>query len=178
MSGMAESTDDSEVRVYLQSKLRRASVLMSNLSNRKKTVLRVIETVVQCQPLYFKKGRSFLKPMTMKSVAEQLDLNESTISRAIQNKFILCPLGIVSLKSLFTCPVNARPDNSAASSAEVKEKIKEIIKTEDKTRPLSDQRIMAELGKSDFAISRRTVAKYRDELGILSAAGRKTYQEE
>lgn len=175
---MAESTDDSEVRVYLQSKLRRASVLMSNLSNRKKTVLRVIETVVQCQPLYFKKGRSFLKPMTMKSVAEQLDLNESTISRAIQNKFILCPLGIVSLKSLFTCPVNARPDNSAASSAEVKEKIKEIIKTEDKTRPLSDQRIMAELGKSDFAISRRTVAKYRDELGILSAAGRKTYQEE
>jgi RNA polymerase sigma-54 factor len=113
----------------------------------------------------------------MVSIAKQLGLNESTVSRAIQDKFILSPFGIISLKSLFASPVNTSRDNSISSSATVQEKIKEFIRLEDKTHPLSDQKIAVKLQQSNIAIARRTVAKYREELNIPSMVKRKIYGE-
>lgn len=175
-SRMAESTDDNDVKKYLKNKIKRASALIDDISNRKTTILRIIEMVVKLQPQYFKVGSYCLKPMSMKSLAGQLGLNESTVSRTIHDKFILCPLGMIPLKAFFTHPVNAGENGSAASVAAVKENIKKIIQKENRTRPLSDQEIAVELSRCNMTIARRTVAKYREELAIPSMAKRKIYR--
>ncbi len=121
----------------MKDKIKRAS-LLGDISDRKKTIQkRIIELVVKQQPRYFKSGSSFLEPMTMKSLAEQLGLNESTVSRAIQDKFILCPLGTVPLKALFIHPACTGQSGSMVSPSMVKEKIKGIIQTENQDHPFS-----------------------------------------
>ena len=172
---LAKNSDDAEVRKYLRSNIKRAAFLINDVSGRKKTILRIIEVIVKLQPLYFDHGRTFLKPMSMVSIAKQLSLNESTVSRAIQDKFILSSFGIIPLKSLFASPINTNQDNHVSSSAMVQEKIKEIIKLEDRISPLSDQKIVMKLQQSNISIARRTVAKYRKKLNIPSMIKRKIY---
>lgn len=173
---MAQNTDDPNVKKYLKDKIKRASALIDDISNRKKTILRIIEMIVKLQPQYFKGGSPFLKPMSMKFLAEQLGLNESTVSRTIQDKFILCPLGMVPLKTFFTHSVQAGKGGSATSVVTIKEKIKKIIQLEDRARPLSDQEIAVELSRCNMTIARRTVAKYREELAIPPMMKRKIFE--
>jgi RNA polymerase sigma-54 factor len=173
---LVKSTNDRETLVYLNERIQHASSLMLEIAHRKRTFLRILELIVQRQPLCFEKGRSALKPMSMGSVAEELGLHESTVSRAVQNKFILCSFGTVNMKSFFTSGIALGNGSSFLASEAVQLKIKEIIKEEDHASPLSDQQIVAELQQSSgISISRRTVAKYRDELHIPSSSKRKVY---
>ena len=171
---LARKTDNFETQKYLEGKINRAVRLINDIGMRKKTIFRIVDVVVKLQPHYFKKGKSFLKPMTMKRVAELLNLNESTISRAVQNKFILCPWGTVSLKSLFTSPLRMVYGSDFASTNAVKEQIQSMIRLESKEHPLSDQKITDRLQKEKgIAVSRRAVAKWREELAIPTSAQRK-----
>lgn len=170
---LAEHPDNKETEKYLKDKIKSASSMIFGMSIRKKTITRVLEKIVELQPLYFDKGTAFLQPMTMKTIAEQLEVNESTVSRAIQNKFILCGWGIISIKSLFTYSFNTAENGLIFSSASVKQKIKGLIESERKEAPLSDQAISLNLKESGILISRRTIAKYRNQLDIPSASHRK-----
>lgn len=173
---LAKNTNDKETLVYLNERIQHASSLILEIASRKRTFIRILELIVQRQPLYFEKGRSGLKPMSMGSVAEELGLHESTVSRAVQNKFILCSFGTVSMKSFFTSGITLGNGSSSLSSEAVQSKIEEIIEAENSACPLSDQQIVAKLQQSSgISISRRTVAKYRDELHIPSSSKRKVY---
>lgn len=173
---LAKSTNDKETLVYLNERIQHASSLILEIASRKRTFIRILELIVQRQPLYFEKGRSALKPMSMGSVAEELGLHESTVSRAVQNKFILCSFGTVNMKSFFTSGIAIDDGSSFLSPEAVRSKIEEIIEAEDRACPLSDQQIVAKLQQSSgISISRRTVAKYRDELHISSSSKRKVY---
>ena len=112
--------------------------------------------------------------MTMKQIAERLGLNESTVSRAVQDKFILCPTGLVSIKSLFTAQLRTE-GSDGISAAEAKSRIQQYIDAEDKKSPLSDQAIASKMQAQGIVLSRRTVAKYRSELNIPGTAKRKVY---
>lgn len=173
---LAQTTDDKEARKYIREKIAGASSLIREISNRSSTICRILEKIVGLQPSYFSKGPSGLKPMTMKEIAKELGLNESTVSRAVQDKFILCPAGLVSIKSLFTAELGSLGQGTGVSAAEVKEKIRRCIHSEDKESPLSDQAIVLQLLKQGTVLSRRTVAKYRGELKIPVMAKRKIYQ--
>lgn len=172
---LARTAGDKETQKYIREKLARASSLIREVSSRSSTILRVLETIIELQPSYFRKGRSGLKPMTMREVAKKLNLNESTVSRAVQEKFILCPFGLVSIKSLFTAQLG-NSENTGVSAAKAKERIQNCIDLEDKKAPISDQAIVSELWKQGIVLSRRTVAKYRNELNIPGMAKRKIYR--
>lgn len=115
----------------------------------------------------------FLKPITQKEIADKTGLHESTVSRAVSNKFIQTPRGLFELKFFFTSSLTSA-DGDAASSESAKKRIKNLIDDEDKQKPLSDQAITTLLGKEGLHLSRRTVAKYREELRYLSSAKRKS----
>lgn len=172
---MADQTDDKATEKYLKTKIRQAASFMQELTFRKKTIVRVLEKIVELQRGYFESGKAFLSPMSIMDLAQQLDLSESTISRAIQNKYILCQYGAVSLRALFTSKVKSSDQNEDFSSSYVKGKIKDLITNENKNRPLSDQNICDNLNLFGMIISRRTVAKYRDEMRIPSAARRRYF---
>lgn len=172
---LAQTTDDKETQKYIKEKMARASLLIHEISERASTVSRILKKIVELQPSYFSKGIASLEPMTMKEIAKELDLNESTVSRAVQDKFILCSFGMVSIKSLFTAQLGNPVNGTVVSVAEVKKKIQKCIDTEDKKIPLSDQAIVSELRKQKITLSRRTVAKYRSELNIPVMAKRKVY---
>ncbi|WP_326975074.1 RNA polymerase factor sigma-54 [Caproicibacter sp. BJN0012] len=171
---MAQITEDEKTKKYIREKIIKASLLIDAISDRASTISKILEKIIEFQPFYFSKGTSCLSPMTMTSVAEQLGLNESTVSRAVQDKFILCPWGIVRLKSLFTQKLTGSDSNQVFSSVYVKDKIKEMISTERKERPLSDQKIALALNRIGILISRRTVSKYRESLEVFPAAKRKS----
>ena len=141
---------------------------------RKSTLLRILEKTVEKQKEYFDKGQKYLKPMTMKEMAEELGIHESTVSRAIKDKYILTSLGTVKIKDLFTTGLSkSQGDGEDVAVVNIKKQIKEMIDEEDKKKPLSDQAICDELNKKSLNISRRTVAKYREEIGIKSSSKRK-----
>lgn len=171
---LAQTAEDQEARKYIREKITTASSLIREVSQRTGTVARILEQIIDLQPAYFESGTSGLKPMTMKQIAERLGLNESTVSRAVQDKFILCPAGLVSIKSLFTAQLRTE-DSSGVSAAEVKNRIQQCVDSENKEDPLSDQAIVAKMQAQGIVISRRTVAKYRGELNIPVMAKRKVY---
>ena len=127
--------------------------------------------MVQLQPDFFRAGRQALRPMTMQQVADRLSGHISTVSRAVNGKYIDTPTGVVALRSLFSAPLPA--GGAAVSAAGVKERLRELIRQEDKRRPLSDSELCAALQAQHIRISRRSVANYRGELGILPAALRR-----
>lgn len=138
------------------------------------TLSRVTEAIMEKQIDFFEKGTTFLKPMTLKEIADQVGLHESTISRATSNKYAQTPRGMFELKYFFSSALNTAYGD-AASSESVKAKIKQLIDTEDRKKPYSDQTLTDLLMKEGISISRRTVAKYREELGIGSSEKRVRY---
>ena len=133
-----------------------------------------MKAILDYQMDFFEKGPMFLKTMTLKKIAEMVNVHESTVSRAINGKYVQTPRGIFEIKYFFKSGVDNQ-DGEAISSESIKKMIKSYVSGEDASKPLSDQHIADLLVKEGYMISRRTVAKYRDELGILSSSKRKRY---
>jgi len=158
---------------YVQEKLRSAVWLIRSIHNRQKTIYKVTEAIVRRQRDFFEKGVQQLKPMILKDVANDIGMHESTISRVTTNKFVHTPVGIFELKYFFNSSIQAADGSDSLASEAVKEKIRQMIQKEDQKNPLSDQKIVELLRSDNIDIARRTVAKYRDMLGILSSGKRK-----
>jgi RNA polymerase sigma-54 factor len=165
---------DPKAKEYIQDKLRSAQWLMRSIDQRHKTVVRVTECIVEKQREFFERGIDYLKPMILRDVADTVQLHESTISRVTNSKYVNTPQGMFELKFFFNPAIHRDHDGDIASRS-VKHAIKKIIGEEDARDPYSDQKIVAILAQQDIVIARRTVAKYRDILGILSSAARKTH---
>ena len=158
---------------YVQEKLRSAVWLIRSIHNRQKTIYKVTEAIVKRQRDFFEKGVQQLKPMILKDVASDIGMHESTISRVTTNKFVHTPVGIFELKYFFNSSIHSADGGDSLASEAVKEKIKKMISKEDPKNPLSDQKIVEILLADNVEIARRTVAKYRDVLGILPSSRRK-----
>jgi RNA polymerase sigma-54 factor len=160
-------------RDYIQEKLRSAVWLIKSIHNRQKTIYRVMESIVKYQRDFFEKGVQHLKPMVLREVANDIGVHESTISRVTTNKYVHTPVGTFELKYFFNSGIATQDGGGDVASEAVKEKIKNLIAKEDARRPLSDQKIVELLAEDGIDIARRTVAKYRESLGVLSSARRK-----
>ena len=159
---------------YLQEKLKAAHWLIKSIQQRQKTILRVTEKLVERQNDFFEKGAEHLKPMVLRDIADDIGMHESTISRVTSNKFVHTPQGIFELKYFFNSSVSMSGGDSLAS-ASVKKIISDIIGKEDPRHPLADQKIVEILEDRGIQLARRTVAKYREQLGILPSSKRKKY---
>jgi RNA polymerase sigma-54 factor len=158
---------------FIGEKLKSAQWLIRAIEQRRRTIIRVTECIVEKQRDFFERGVSFLKPMILRDVAEAVSMHESTISRVTTNKYVHTPQGLFELKYFFNSSIRRTSEEDIASES-VKQAIKQLIDVEDKLNPLSDQTIVEMLfDKSGVQIARRTVAKYREMLGILSSSKRK-----
>jgi len=164
----------SQASAFISNKLSSAMWLIKSLEHRKNTLYNVVKAILDYQMDFFEKGPMFLKTMTLKKIAEMVSVHESTVSRAISGKYVQTPRGIFEIKYFFKSGVDNQ-DGEAISSESIKKMIKSYVSGEDASKPLSDQHIADLLVKEGYMISRRTVAKYRDELGILSSSKRKRY---
>ncbi|MFP7297304.1 RNA polymerase factor sigma-54 [Neobacillus niacini] len=166
---------DSQVGRFLQEKFQDYQWIQRSIEQRKETLTRVTRKIVEKQTLFFQKGSEYLVPMTMKEIASELDIHESTVSRAVKDKYIQTPVGTFSLKSFFTSTIQT-VSNENTSSSQVKNAIADMIEKENKQSPLSDQDIVERLKSTQgIVVSRRTIAKYRDQLGIQSSSKRKRF---
>ncbi|MFC1824803.1 RNA polymerase factor sigma-54 [Thermodesulfobacteriota bacterium] len=157
---------------YIQEKLKSAAWLIKSIHQRQRTIYRVTESIVRFQRGFFSKGVTHLKPLVLRDVAEDIQMHESTISRVTTNKYVHTPQGVYELKFFFNSAINSIEGDSIASES-VKEYLKNIIKSEDKAKPYSDQEIAEILKKLNISVARRTVAKYREMLGILPSRKRR-----
>ena len=164
---------DPSAKEFIGEKLRNAQWLIKAIEQRRKTIIKVTECIVEKQRDFFERGSSFLKPMILRDVAETVGMHESTISRVTTNKYVHTPQGTFELKYFFNSSIRRTSEEDIASES-VKQSIKKIIAAEDKQNPLSDQAIVEILEKDEgIQIARRTVAKYREMLGILASSKRK-----
>lgn len=157
---------------YVQDKLRSAQWLIRSIQQRQRTIIKVAESILKFQREFFDKGIAHLKPLILRDVAEDIGMHESTVSRVTTAKYVHTPQGIFELKFFFNSGISRTNGEDLASQA-VKSKIKELVDSEDPKRPHSDQKIVELLKKGGIDIARRTVAKYREQLGILSSSKRK-----
>jgi RNA polymerase sigma-54 factor len=160
-------------KMYVQERLRSAKWLIQSIHQRQRTIYKVAQSIVKFQREFLDNGPCFVKPLVLKDVAVDIGMHESTISRVTSNKYAHTPHGIFELKYFFSPKINTtnRADNMSAQS--VVEKIRNIYATEDATKPLSDQSVLEILRGSGIDIARRTITKYREAMGILSACKRK-----
>jgi RNA polymerase sigma-54 factor len=162
-----------EEKQFLDEKLRSATWLLKSLDQRNRTIYRVTESILNFQREFFDNGVRYLKPLNLRGVAGDLGLHESTISRVTSNKYLSCSHGIFCFKFFFSSALHS--NTGEVSSTSVKDLIKKIISEEDARKPLSDQRVVAMLKANNVIIARRTVAKYREELKILSQNQRRKF---
>jgi RNA polymerase sigma-54 factor len=160
-----------EHKAYLTERVRAASWLIKSIQQRQQTIFRVTESIVKFQRAFFEHGVSHLKPLVLKDVADDIGMHESTVSRVTTEKYVHTPQGLFELKFFFTSGI--KTDTGDISSSSVKDQIKTIIAAESPTNPISDQQIVDMLKAKNIDIARRTVAKYRETLGIPSSSQRK-----
>lgn len=163
---------DAQTQVYLQDKLRGASWLIRSIQMRNRTMGRVMQSIVRMQIDFFEHGVGHLKPLILREVAQDVGLHESTISRVTSNKYVHTPQGIYPLKFFFNSSIACLSGEGLASQS-VRSHIQRLIGSEQARAPLSDQRLVELLREHDIDIARRTVAKYRDMLGIAPSSRRK-----
>jgi len=171
---MAQSGSSSEVRDYIQEKIRAGKFLIKSIHQRQQTILNIAREIVNRQRAFMDKGVAFLKPLTMVQVAEVVGVHETTVSRAVSGKYMQTPQGVFEMKYFFTSGIQTS-DGAGMSNTSVKDKISDIFSREDRTKPLSDQEVVHMLESEGIHIARRTVAKYRSELNILPSNLRKEY---
>lgn len=169
---LKNSNSDNDTKKYIKEKLNSALSLINNIEHRKSTILKISECILDNQKEFFYKGIEFIKPMTMKYIANELGINESTISRGVNGKYILTPFGTFELKYFFSSSIDT-DGSDCISSISIKKIIRDKISEENKDKPLSDDKLSKILKEEGINIARRTVAKYREELGILSSSKRK-----
>jgi RNA polymerase sigma-54 factor len=167
-----DSSDAKDTKNYVQDKVRSAMWLIKSIHQRQRTIVKVMQSIIQHQNEFFEKGVAYLKPLNLRDVADDIGMHESTVSRVTTNKYAHTPQGIFELKYFFNSSIN-RVDGDAIASESVKEKIRKIITSEDPRRPLSDQRIAEMLKTRNIDIARRTVTKYRESMNILSSTKRR-----
>jgi len=165
---------DSDTTEFIKEKLAQALWVIRSIEQRRMTIYNVVKSIVKFQRDFFEKGEKCLKPLTLKEVADDINMHESTVSRAINGKYVQTPRGLFELKYFF-CSGFSTNQGEDISSTSIKAIIKEIIDGENQRKPFSDQKISDILKKRGINISRRTVAKYRDELGIPASSVRKQY---
>ncbi|MFA6217023.1 MAG: RNA polymerase factor sigma-54 [Candidatus Omnitrophota bacterium] len=164
---------DPKTREFITNKLRKALELIKAIEKRKSTLRRVVNTITEIQGEAIREDLSQMKPLTFKEIADKLDLHESTVCRVVMNKYAKTPCGVIALKNFFSSHIHHKNGESISSTV-VKSRIKELIDKENKKQPLSDQDIVKILSSEDnLNLARRTVAKYREELKILSSTFRK-----
>lgn len=162
----------SEAKEYIKQKIQSANNIIKSIEQRRDTIRKIVEVIIDTQYDFFKNGNMHLKPLTMKQIADKIGMHETTVSRAVANKFAKTPQGIITLKYFFSAGFQSA-DGDMISSRGVMEKIRNIIDDEDKSSPCSDDDITKVLNDEGIPVARRTVAKYREELGILSSRMRK-----
>ncbi len=165
---------EKETETYIKEKLKSALWLIKSIHNRQKTILKVARSIVEKQRDFFDFGVEYMKPLTLKDVADELGIHESTVARVVKNKYMQTPRGVFELKYFFTSKLSTSSGIDVSAMA-VKEKIKKIIENENRKKPYSDSEIVKILKSQGIKIARRTVAKYREELGIESSSKRKIY---
>jgi RNA polymerase sigma-54 factor len=163
-----------EAKEFIQGRLKNAKWLIQTIEQRRRTMIKVMEAIVEEQREFFEKGAASLRPLTLQQVASKIGMHESTVSRVTTNKYVQTPRGVYELKYFFSSSLSTE-DGEEVSAKSAKMRIKAIIAKEDTRRPLSDQKIADILKKDGLIIARRTVAKYREQLNILPARHRKQY---
>ena len=167
-----EGAAQEEARQYLQEKVRAATWLIKSIQQRQQTLMKVTQSIFKFQVEFLEHGVSHLKPMVLRDVAEDIHMHESTVSRATANKYVHTPQGLFELKYFFQSAISTGTGEDVASES-VKQKIRQIIDGEDPRAPYSDQYIATTLSTDSIEIARRTVAKYREAMGILPSSRRR-----
>lgn len=157
---------------FMKERLKSAMSILHGLKQRQVTLYRVIDAIFEEQALFLNDGEKALKPLTMRVISERLQVHESTVSRAVHNKYVRTQFGVYELKHFF-CSALPTHEGDFASAKQIKIRLKELISKENKQNPMSDQKIVKILNQEGVRISRRTVTKYREELNLLSSALRK-----
>jgi RNA polymerase sigma-54 factor len=163
---------EGENKEFISNKLNSANWMIQAIEQRRQTMLKVMNYIVDRQREFFEKGVQFLKPLTLREVAEVINMHESTVSRVTNEKFVQTPRGVLPLKFFFSSGL-ATADGDDVSARGIKAQLQKLVQEEDPKHPLTDQAIVNILRESGVQIARRTVAKYRDQLGVLSARMRK-----
>ncbi len=163
---------DGESKEFISSKLNSANWMIQAIEQRRQTMLKVMNYIVDRQREFFEKGVQYLKPLTLREVAEVINMHESTVSRVTNEKFVQTPRGVLPLKFFFSSGLSTT-DGEDVSARGIKDQIQKLVQGENPKNPLTDQAIVNILKKTGVNIARRTVAKYRDQLGVLSARMRK-----
>ncbi|MBN1613707.1 MAG: RNA polymerase factor sigma-54 [Deltaproteobacteria bacterium] len=171
-SGASRSEDAG--RKYIREKVQSATWLIKGIQQRQKTIFRITESIVRFQKDFFDKGIQYLKPLVLRDIADDVEMHESTISRVVTNKYMYSPRGIFELKYFFSSSIQKTSGDTIASKS-VKDSIRKIIGGENPKKPHSDSEIVDILKASGISIARRTVAKYREMMGILPSSRRKKY---
>jgi len=166
------TTTEKETRDYIKDRLASAKWLIQTIEQRRRTMIKVMECIIREQREFFDRGIAFLRPLTLAAVARQIDMHESTVSRVCSAKYVQTPRGVFELKFFFSSGLET-DDGEDVSARTAKDIIRTLIDEEDKTDPLSDQRIAELLHERGLHIARRTVAKYREQLSILPARFRR-----
>ncbi|MDA8146806.1 MAG: RNA polymerase factor sigma-54 [Thermaerobacter sp.] len=164
---------DQETRSYLRRKFHAALWVMQSLERRRQTLQQIMEAIVELQLPFFERGVQHLRPLTLRQVATRVAVHESTVCRVVANKYVQTPRGLLPLRSFFT---HGLPSASGepVTPEQIKRDLQRLVDAEDARRPLSDQALAEELNRAGYCIRRRTVTKYRESLGILPSARRRT----
>lgn len=164
---------DKEAKAFISDCMSNANWLVKALDQRARTILKVATALVKKQQPFFEHGVRYLKPLTLKDIAEEIDMHESTVSRVTNNKFLSCPRGMFELKFFFTSAISSADGGDAHSAESVKFRLKELIDAEDPKKILSDDKLVMMMKAEGIDIARRTVAKYREAMKIPSSVQRR-----
>jgi RNA polymerase sigma-54 factor len=172
---MLENAEDAELSFYFSEKYKRVRFVMDCIRQRRDTLIRLVSLMVKTQESFFLEGTP-LTPVTMSQLAETMEVSVSTVSRAVKGKYIQYPRGSILMKDLFSTAIGNEPyQEKQISSQVIKDKIREFINNEDKENPFSDEQLHLKFKEQGIRISRRAVAKYREELGIKTSYSRKLF---
>ena len=178
---MNQNPESSELKEYLGNKIRQAEWVKQCVTQRGKTLMQVSRAILEHQEEFFTLGPAHLNPLRLADIAQELDIHESTVSRAVSKKYLQCSWGVYPMNFFFSRSVAVQESSSSESgtqsvtAADIKRVLREIIEEENKKKPYSDRLLGEKLAERGISISRRTVAKYREEEGIADASGRKEY---
>ncbi|MFO7821446.1 MAG: RNA polymerase factor sigma-54 [Lentisphaeria bacterium] len=171
---LKEEGTSNQVKSYIRQKIADSKLLLRALTQRESTIVRIARNLLEKQRGFFEGGVSNMKPLTMSEVAADLEVHETTVSRAIANKYMMTPHGLFPFRHFFSTGYTTGGGEEVSSHV-VKQKLRELVNSEDKRKPLSDNKLAEMLKQEGFDVARRTVAKYREELDIMSSNMRRSY---